>query len=45
MRAIENNQKIGTFRLKGDSFSVDVKKNYNTAKKLMKNDKIFQKYK
>lgn len=45
MRAIENNQKVGTFRLKGDSFSVDVKKNYNAAKKLMKNDKIFQKYK
>ena len=45
MRAIENSQKVGTFRLRGDSFSVDVKKNYNAAKKLMKNDKIFQKYK
>ena len=45
MRAIENNIPIGTFKLNGDSFSIDIKKNYNYAKKIMKNDKYFQKYK
>ena len=45
MRAIENNIPIGTFKLNGDSFSIDIKKNYNHAKKIMKNDKYFQKYK
>ena len=45
MRAIENYQLVGTFRLKGDSFSVDVKKNYLLAKKLMTKDEFFKKYK
>ena len=45
MRAIENNQLIGTFELIGSSFSVDVKKNYLNALKHMKNDKFFKKYK
>ena len=45
MRAIENYQVVGTFRLQGDSFSVDVKKNYLLAKKLMTKDEFFKKYK
>lgn len=45
MRAIENNQSIGTFELKGKSFSVDVKKNYLHVLKYMGNDEFFKKYK
>lgn len=45
MRAIENNQLIGTFKLKGGSFSVDVKKNYLAAKRLMSKDEFYKKYK
>ncbi len=45
MRAIENNQLIGTFKLVGDSFSVDVKKNILAARKLMTKDEFYKKYK
>jgi len=35
--------KIKTFILKGDSFSVDIKQDYEKAKKFMKKDKFFKK--
>lgn len=45
MRAIELGMNVKTFTLKGDSFSVDVKKDYFKAKKRMKKDKFFNFYK
>ena len=44
MRALENNMKIGTFKINKDIFSVDVKKDYLKSKKLMPFDKIRKKY-
>lgn len=40
LRALENQFKVGTFKLIGDSFSVDIKEDFEKAKKQMKNDKI-----
>tara|TARA_B100000963_G_C22540754_1_gene632061 strand:+ start:191 stop:949 length:759 start_codon:yes stop_codon:yes gene_type:complete len=45
LRAIDIGLKIKTFSLKGDSFSVDVLKNLLDARKKMKRDKYYQKYK
>ncbi len=45
LRALEIGLKIKSFDLKGESFSVDVKKDYLKAIKKMKNDKYFEKYK
>ena len=44
MRALENNMKIGTFKINKDIFSVDIKKDYLKSKKLMPFDKIRKKY-
>lgn len=44
MRAIENNIKVGSFLIKKDIFSVDVKKDYLRSIDLMPNDKIRKKY-
>lgn len=45
LRALELGLKIKTFSLKGDSFSVDVLKDYKKAKIKMKNDKFLKIYK
>lgn len=45
LRALEIGLKIKTVKMKGDSFSVDVLKDFNKAKLKMKNDKIFKIYK
>ena len=44
MRALENNMKIGTFNLSGESFSVDTKDDFLKAVKFMNFDKIRKKY-
>jgi len=40
MRAIENNFNIGTFKLNGDSFAIDVKDDYILAKRKLSKDKF-----
>lgn len=45
LRAIDLGLKIKTFSLKGDSFSIDVKKNLLEARKKMKKDKYYKLYK
>ena len=45
LRAIDLGLKIKTFSLKGDSFSIDIKKNLIEARKKMKRDKLYQLYK
>ena len=45
MRALENEMLIGTFELKGNSFSVDTKDDFEKAEKFMINDKLKKKYK
>ncbi len=44
LRALENNMLIGTFNLKGSSFSVDTKEDFLKAIKFMNIDKIRNKY-
>jgi 3-deoxy-manno-octulosonate cytidylyltransferase (CMP-KDO synthetase) len=44
LRAIEIDLKIKTLTLKGDSFSVDIKKDLYKAKKYILKDKLFKKY-
>ena len=44
MRALENGMNIGSFNLKGDSFSVDTKDDYIKAKLRMLNDKFRKQY-
>ena len=44
MRALENDMLIGTFELKGNSFSVDTKLDFQKAQKSMINDKYRKKY-
>lgn len=44
MRALENNMKIGTFRLNGSSFSVDTNDDFIKVLKFMNIDKIRKKY-
>lgn len=44
LRAIENNFKIGTVKLNGDSFSVDILKDYYRAIKYFKKDVIKKNY-
>ena len=44
LRALEIGLKIKTIKLKGDSFSVDVEKDYFKAKKKMTKDKFFKFY-
>ena len=44
MRALENEMKIGTFKINKDIFSVDIKKDYLKSKKLMPFDKLRRKY-
>jgi len=44
LRALEIGQKIGTIKMLGESFSVDIFKDYQRAVKIMKKDKIFWKY-
>ena len=45
MRALDMGMNIKTFTLKGDSFSVDVKKDFLQAKKYIIRDKFFNFYK
>jgi len=45
MRALELNLKVGTFRAKGTSFSVDILEDYLKATKFLKKDKLFISYK
>ena len=42
LRALENNMNLGTFALKGDSFSVDIKDDYTKAIRYLKKDNIIQ---
>ena len=42
LRALELGIKMKTLILKGDSFSVDIKRDYEKAKKFMKKDKLFK---
>ncbi len=44
MRALENNMKIGTFNLNGNSFSVDTKDDFQKAIKFMHIDLIRKRY-
>ena len=44
LRALENKMKIGTFSIKGDSFSVDTKDDLSKAKEIIKNDPIRKLY-
>ena len=44
MRALENDMKIGTFELKGQSFSVDTSRDFYRAQKFMINDKFRKLY-
>ena len=44
MRALENEMNIGTFELKGDSFSVDTSRDFYKAQKSMINDKFRKLY-
>ena len=45
MRALENNFNVGTFPIKTNSFSINTMKDFNKAKKYLKNDKLYRKYK
>jgi 3-deoxy-manno-octulosonate cytidylyltransferase (CMP-KDO synthetase) len=45
MRALELDLKIGTFKAKGTSFSVDILEDYFKASKFLKKDKLFKTYK
>ena len=45
MRAIENDIHVGTFEIKDDAFSVDVKEDYLRALSLMPQDPIRKLYK
>ena len=45
LRALEIGLKIKTLKLKGDSFSVDVREDYKRAKDRMNKDKFFKLYK
>lgn len=45
LRALEIGLKIKTFKLKGDSFSIDVLSDYKKVKKSMKLDRFFKIYK
>ncbi len=44
LRALEAGLKIKTLNLKGESFSIDVKRDYLRAKEKFKSDRIFKKY-
>ena len=44
MRALEIGLKLKSPNLRGDSFSVDVKKDYQKAKKKFKKDRIYKMY-
>ena len=44
LRAIENNYKVGTFKINKDIFSINTKIDLETAKILMKSDRIKNKY-
>ena len=44
LRAIENNFRVGTFKIKQDIFSINTKLDLETAKILMKSDKIKKYY-
>ena len=45
LRAIENDLKVGTFPIEGDSFPIDVKEDLKKALEIMPNDKIRKLYK
>ena len=42
LRALEIGLKIKTLKMKGDSFSVDIMKDFKSAKLKMKDDKILK---
>ena len=45
LRAVENDLKVGTFPIEGDSFPIDVKEDLKKALEIMPNDKIRKLYK
>ena len=45
LRALENNLKIGTFSIKSNTFSVDIKEDYLKAIEVFKTNKKIKKYK
>ena len=44
MRALENNLVVGTLPIKTRSFSINTMEDFSKAKKYLKNDKLFKKY-
>ena len=44
LRALENKMKVGSFSIKTNSFSINTPEDFRKAKKIMKKNKIFQKY-
>ncbi len=44
LRALEAGLKIKTLNLKGESFSIDVKKDFLKAKEILKTDRLFKRY-
>ena len=44
LRAIENGMNVGTVHLKGDSFSVDIKNDFDKAVERMANDEVRKRY-
>ena len=44
LRAIENGMTVGTVHLKGDSFSVDIKNDFDKAVERMANDEVRKRY-
>lgn len=44
MRALENNLAIGTLPIKTNSFSINTMEDFYKAKRYLKNDKLFKKY-
>ena len=44
MRALENNLVVGTLPIKTSSFSINTIEDFSKAKKYLKNDKLFKKY-
>ena len=45
LRALENDLKIGTFSIKSETFSVDIKEDYLKAIEVFRTDKLIKKYK
>ena len=44
LRALENGLSIGTFEIKTSTFSINTRKDFKKAKKILSTDKILKKY-